>query len=249
MRYSHIIEFIISAGEAPKPLFITGDTGVGKSVIVQNTLSSISEPRGIVPVHLNFSAQTSSLATQQSIEAKLEKKRGRKHLGVQGQKKCIIFVDDINMPAVEKYGAQPPIELLRQLVDFKGFYDRNKLYWKNIENTTILAAAAPPETGRPQLTERFTRHFNVLNLRQPSQDSMRQIFESIILGFLHKNHFQDGIRKLGTIAVFSTVELYNNICKNLLPTPTKFHYLFNLRDVSKVFQGILMIKSMQASST
>lgn len=64
MRYSHIIEFIISAGEAPKPLFITGDTGVGKSVIVQNTLSSISEPRGIVPVHLNFSAQTSSLATQ-----------------------------------------------------------------------------------------------------------------------------------------------------------------------------------------
>ena len=35
--------------------------------------------------------------------------------------------------------------------------------------------------------------------------------------------------------VDSTIELYFKICAEKLPIPSKFHYTFNLRDVSKVF--------------
>jgi hypothetical protein len=67
----------------------------------------------------------------------------------------VFFIDDVNMPARERYGAQPPIELLRQFQDFRGFYDRKKLFWKDVEDTVLCAACAPPGGGRQEVTPRY----------------------------------------------------------------------------------------------
>ena len=55
-------------------------------------------------IYLNFSAQTDSKRTQGTIMEKLEKV-SRTTLGAPPGKKNAIFVDDINMPTVETYGA------------------------------------------------------------------------------------------------------------------------------------------------
>lgn len=39
--------------------------------------------------------------------------------------------------------------------------------------------------------------------------------------------------------VDSTIEIYNQIRTQLLPTPSKPHYTFNLRDVARVIQGVM----------
>jgi dynein heavy chain len=39
--------------------------------------------------------------------------------------------------------------------------------------------------------------------------------------------------------VAATVQLYNAIRAELLPTPNKSHYTFNLRDMGKVVHGLM----------
>ena len=86
------------------------------------------------------------------------------------------------------------------------------------------------------------RHFHIINLPDPSEDAMRSIFEAILREFLTVKHFPESVRKLSGMAVAATVDMYTQITQTLLPIPSKFHYTFNLRDVAKVFQGILMTK-------
>ena len=54
------------------------------------------------------------------------------------------------------------------------------------------------------------------------------------------------LRAGGVVA--ATIEVYNSISAELLPTPSKFHYTFNLRDISKVFQGLLMISPVKCKA-
>ncbi|XP_045152663.1 dynein axonemal heavy chain 10 [Echinops telfairi] len=52
--------------------------------------------------------------------------------------------------------------------------------------------------------------------------------------------FHESIIAMSDKLTFCTLKLYKNIVQELPPTPSKFHYIFNLRDLSRVYNGLVL---------
>ena len=234
VKYKYLLHTLVGAGHN---VLITGETGVGKSVVTKDFLATA--PDTIVSACVNFSGKTTTKNLQDAFEGNLEAKR-KTLLGPPGGKKMIFFIDDVNMPQLDRYGSQPPCELLRQTIDSTGFYDTKKLIFKQVKDTNYVCACAPPGGGRNAVTPRLFRHFNMIWVPELSEASMKTIFTSILKGFLDQNE-QSGLNIFAEPVIKASVDLYQNTISDFLPTPAKCHYTFNLRDLSKVVQGILMI--------
>ncbi|XP_028395151.1 dynein heavy chain 3, axonemal-like isoform X1 [Dendronephthya gigantea] len=220
------------------PMLFVGPTGTGKSAITNNYLVGLPKEK-YIPININFSSRTSAGQTQDIIMSKLDRRRK----GVYGPppgKKCVVFVDDLNMPALEKYGAQPPIELLRQWIDHRHWYDRKDTSKVDLIDLLFVSAMGPPGGGRNHITGRFTRHLNVVSIDKFDDNTLTSIFTSIVDWHFAKG-FDATFQRLGKLIVLATLQIYKAAVENFLPTPTKSHYVFNLRDFARVIFGVLLV--------
>lgn len=165
-----------------------------------------------------------------------KKKRGV--FGPKMNRQGVIFVDDLNMPQKEIYGAQPPIELLRQYMDYGGWYDieNPEKEFRALINCRFITAM-----GRNTISSRYIRHFNTIYCEPYSSDSLSQIFSTIMDWlFASKSNpaFPQPVQSMKDAVVQNTVAIYRLTQENFRPTPAKSHYSYNLRDIAKVFQGI-----------
>eukprot|EP01041_Mallomonas_annulata_P000832 gene832-1621_t len=234
-----------------KHVLMVGSTGTGKTININQYLMGAAKVQGrvirssVIPLTMTFSANTSANLTQDFLDSKMDKRR-KGVFGPAAGKKFYIYVDDMNMPKREEYGAQPPIELLRQWFDQGGWYDRKDLSFRKIIDLTFVASMGPAGGGRQDTTPRFLRHFNLIGYVEMSDDSKSLIFGSILKNFL--TTFEPGLVGMTDAIVSSSIDIFATIVRELLPTPSKAHYTFNLRDLAKVFQGMLMSDSRRITT-
>jgi dynein heavy chain len=236
VRYTYLINQLLMND---KNVLTTGPTGTGKSVNITQHLQG-GMPEKYVPLSLTFSAQTSANMTQDIIDGKMEKRKKGVYGPAVGQK-FILFVDDLNMPLREVWGAQPPIELLRQWCGYGGWYDRKTRTFMQIVDTVLLGAMGPPGGGRNPVTPRMIRQCHVIGYTEMGNSSMFIIYNTILSSFL--GAFDEAVGAVSSKLTQATVDVYNTIIDQLRPTPNKPHYTFNMRDLGKIFQGMLMADS------
>ncbi|XP_052825334.1 dynein beta chain, ciliary isoform X1 [Octopus bimaculoides] len=220
---------------AKRPVMLVGTAGSGKSVLMQDKL--ISLPEAYMTINVPFNFYTTSQLLQDILEKPLEKKAGRNY-GPIGNKQLIYFVDDMNMPEVDQYFTVQPHTILRQHLDYSHWYDRVKLSLKDIHNTQYVACMNPT-AGSFTIDARLQRHFCVFAISFPCEDSLKTIYSSILSQHLSFGEFLPVVQKFSQNIVIGSLVLHSRVASHFLPTAIKFHYIFNLRDLSNIFQGIL----------
>uniref|UniRef100_A0ABM5EJD6 Dynein axonemal heavy chain 2 isoform X2 n=1 Tax=Pogona vitticeps TaxID=103695 RepID=A0ABM5EJD6_9SAUR len=232
VRYNYLVNALVSN---QNPVLLVGPVGTGKTSVAQGLLQTLDSTKWAVLV-INMSAQTTSNNVQSIIESRVEKRTKGVYVPL-GGKSMVTFMDDLNMPAKDLFGSQPPLELLRLWLDYGFWYDRAKQTIKYVKDMFLMAAMGPPGGGRTVISSRLQSRFNLINMTFPTDSQIRRIFGTMINQKLQ--NFDEAVKPLGNIITEATVELYNSVVQRFLPTPAKIHYLFNLRDISKVFQGML----------
>ncbi|ELK08885.1 Dynein heavy chain 14, axonemal [Pteropus alecto] len=158
-----------------------GDKIIKKPEVKVDESSFKNNNKGIIVSTINFSIKITAAQAKEMILKNLIR-RTKDILGAPKSNRIIIFIDDLNMPETDMYGAQPPLELIRQLLDLGGVYDTEKLTWKNIQDLSLVAACIPP-LGTRHISPRLLKHFSILVLPHPPQCALHTIFQ-LLLGLL-----------------------------------------------------------------
>ena len=221
---------------------LVGGAGTAKTSVILMFTSKFDTSTMLFK-RINFSSATSPYNFQEAIENEIERKQGRSYVPP-GGKRMTVFLDDMSMPFVNAWGDQITLEIARQLIDHKGVYFLSKDdrgYFRSIDGLQFLGAMNHPGGGRNDIPDRMKRQFFLLNMTSPSQKSVENIYGKILEQLFNPKRYDMEITNMRMPLIDATITLWDTVRKRLLPTPAKFHYVFTIRELSRVFQGICAV--------
>jgi dynein heavy chain len=223
-------------------VLLTGQSGSAKTSIMREFRRS-DDTDALSFAYVPFSARSSSEDFQPFVESRLDQ-RSKDLLGPPSDTKMVVLVDDLSLPQPDVFGTQQTTECVRQLIDSNGFYDAKGLFWKQVVETQIVAARTPYGGGHSQVCGRLLRHFHMIGLVEPGDADLLTIFGSLLSGWVENgtdvtaSNVSRWLPAYAEKAAAGVIALYMSVRDKLLPTPAKCHYIFNLRDVLRVFEGL-----------
>ncbi|CAJ1331853.1 unnamed protein product [Effrenium voratum] len=224
--------------EVSHPVMLIGLAGCGKTQSCTGLLKKLDR-EVFMGYKINMSFYTDSAMLQSMMEIPLEKKAGKLY-APPGKLQMIYFIDDLNMPALDKYNTQSAIELIKQKQDYNHWYDRAKITVKDIGNTQYLCCMNPT-AGSFTVNPRLQRHFWTCSVSFPEQNALNLIYATFMKGHFDSS-FKVQVQEISNWVIKAALSFHTQVSASFRKTAKNMHYEFNIRHMSGVFSGLLKAK-------
>lgn len=218
-----------------KPLMLCGPPGSGKTMTLFSALRKLPD---MEVVGLNFSSATTPELILKTFEQYCEYRKtpnGVILAPVQIGRWLVVFCDEINLPATDKYGTQRVISFIRQLVESGGFYRTTDMAWVKLERIQFVGACNPPtDPGRVPLSHRFLRHAPLVMVDYPGELSLKQIYGTYNRAMLK---VVPNLRAYSEPLTDAMVQFYL-ISQRRFTSDIQAHYIYSPRELTRWVRGI-----------
>ncbi|KAK4163181.1 dynein heavy chain, cytoplasmic [Cladorrhinum sp. PSN259] len=218
-----------------KPLLLCGPPGSGKTMTLFSALRKLPN---MEVVGLNFSSATTPDLLIKTFEQYCEYKKtlnGVMLSPTQIGRWLVLFCDEINLPAPDKYGTQRAISFLRQLVEHNGFWRTSDKSWVTLDRIQFVGACNPPtDAGRTPMGARFLRHAPLIMVDYPGELSLMQIygtFNSAVLKII------PSLRGYAEPLTQAMVRFYLESQQRFTPK-IQPHYVYSPRELTRWVRGV-----------
>ncbi|MEL7342759.1 MAG: hypothetical protein AAGM67_19900, partial [Bacteroidota bacterium] len=216
---------------------LAGSSGCGKSIILKHFLQEIvTSNLNIVEQSIDVNYFTESIDLQRGLDQNLEKRSGRT-FGPQINKSLVICLDDLNLPKREEYGTQTALALLTQLLDHHFLYDRDDLSLKKSIVDTKIITGLNPAQGCFEVSARAQRHFSTITCMTPLQEDLLKNFSNLFSG---SSVLSSEFQVISAKVLSATIGVLTEVEEKLLRSVTKFTYIWSLREIKDVLQGLIL---------
>merc|ERR1719482_630398 len=219
-----------------QPIMLIGLAGCGKTQTCNGLLKNM-DPEVFCSHAINFNFYTDFNLLMTMMDIPLEKKAGRL-FAPPGKLKLIYFIDDMNMPALDTYNTQTAISLLRQVQEYKHWWDMTKIQLKDIGNTQYLACMNPT-AGSFIVNPHLQRWFWTLAVPFPEQSALGTVYSTFMKGHFERLPFKASVQEVVSSLIKSALSVHFSVVGTFRKTAANFHYEFNIRHLSGVFSGLL----------
>ena len=220
--------------EERKPFILSGPPGSGKTMTLMSTMKSMSQDGSLELASLNFSAGTSPELLLKTFDLYCETVKTPNGLvmrPLQLNRWVVVFCDECNLPAEDKYGTQKVVMFIRQITEHGGFYRPSDKQWVSVERVQFLGACNPPtDPGRHPMSDRFLRHAPVIWVDYPGPDSLRQIYGTFNRAILK---LQPQLDRSNADAMTNTMVQFWRDSAQRFTSDQQPHYLYSPRELTR----------------